>query len=154
MRGIEQMRNRFWSVGAVALILFLLVAGSLLPIPIPISRGLNSEPIRAMVSILCITLLVHAWFRQRAYTRTWHELVLVTLLLSLPALAFTWLGLNVIRSYSYDGEQGFGLYWVVVQLQDIIIWCGEIIGVIAVLWSLAELGLWVIGRHSPSHARP
>jgi hypothetical protein len=54
--------------------------------------------------VLCVALLIHSWFMQRRFTRTPQRLVLLTLVLCLPALASIWLGLNVIRFYSYAPE--------------------------------------------------
>ena len=70
----------------------------------------RSEPVRALAAIVCLGLLVQSWFVQKQYARSRRQLVLVTLILSLPALASVWLGLNVIRFYSYDGDPGPGIY--------------------------------------------
>jgi hypothetical protein len=96
--------TRTWSLFAVFVILGLVVSGILL-----------SELGRAVASVLCILLLIQSWIIQRKYARSRERLVLLSLVLSLPALAAFWLGLNVLRFYLYDPESPAQLYSAVVR---------------------------------------
>jgi len=144
MSNSAQFVTRFWSAAAVIVIFGLLVIGSLLPKP---ARTIaNSEPVRAVASVLWIALLAHSWVKQRRYTRTWQGLTFVTLVLCLPTLAAFWLGLNVIRFYSYAPDFDSSVYWVVVQLQSVIQWCGVALGIVVALWSIIEISRWLVKR--------
>lgn len=81
---------------------------------------LRSEPGRAVASVVCLALVMQSWFTQRRYVKSRERLVLVALALSLPALASVWLGLNVLRFYSYDPVSDISVYSTVVRLQAII----------------------------------
>ena len=147
------MLERFWSSGVVILIFGVLVLGTEFLEKGATRTAIRSESGHALASVLSIALLIHAWLKQRTYIKTWHGLVLSTLVLGLPALACTWLGLNVIRFYSYAPDAGHNIYWFVVQTQDIIVWSGKAVMVIVVLWSIFELAFWLGKRVSPSQAR-
>lgn len=139
--------TRFWSAAAVVIIFGLLVIGSLLPNPARLIA--NSEPVRAVASVLWIALLVHSWVQQRRYIRTLRGLTFVTFILSLPALASFWLGLNVIRFYSYAPESEPNVYSVVIQLQSVIEWCGAVLGIVVALWFIIEVAHWLVKRFLP-----
>ena len=130
---------RFWSVAAVIVILGLVPFGFL-----------GSEPRRAFASILCVALLIHSWFMQRRFIRTPQRLVLLTLVLCLPALASLWLGLNVIRFYSYAPESEASVYSAVIRLQVVIEWCTATVGAVVVFWTIVELARWLVNRISPA----
>ena len=76
-------------------------------------------------------LLIHSWSLQKHYTQIRFHLLFWTLILLLPMLGAIWLGLNVIRVYTYnyavDYSRHIGdfrqiLYWNVVKIQDLIVW--------------------------------
>src|SRR5882762_5684255 len=123
--------TRSWSMGVVFVILGLIFLGVL-----------PSEPGRAVASILCLALLVHSWLAQRRHVQT-RQLLFLTLLLSLPALASLWLGLNVIRFYSYAPESSAPVYWAMVRSQNVIEWCARALVVAVTLWTVAALGRWL-----------
>ncbi len=100
---------RSWSLIVVFAIFGLVLSGMLL-----------SEPGRAVASVLCMALLMQSWVTQRRYAKSRERLVLLTLALGIPALASLWLGLNVLRFYSYAPESRAHLYSAVVRLQEII----------------------------------
>jgi hypothetical protein len=137
MSKTSQALARCWSVTAVIVILGLVLLGFL-----------RSELGHGFASILCLALLTHSWLIQRSYTRTSQRLVFLTLVLCLPALASFWLGLNVIRFYSYDPEPGPDVYTVVILLQNIIEWCTAAVGVAVLLWAIVELARWLAKRVS------
>jgi len=126
---------RSWSMGIVFCII-----GSVL------SGFLRSEPGRAFASILCLALLIHSWLMQRRYTRTPQRLVFLTLVFCLPTLASLWLGLNVIRFYSYAPESEPNLYSTVCGLQEVIAWCALAVGMVVVFWTIVDLACWLAKR--------
>lgn len=128
---------RSWSL-IVVLAIFGLVLSSIL----------RSEPARAVASVLCMTLVVQSWIEQLKYTKSRERLVLFTLALSLPALASLWLGLNVMRFYSYAPESRAPLYSAVVRLQAIIQNVAYAIGLVVLFWSIVELSCFLAKRVS------
>ncbi len=128
---------RSWSL-IVVLAIFGLVA----------SGKLSSEPARAGASFLCLGLVTQSWIIQRRYTKNRERLVLLTLVLSLPALGSLRLGLNVLRFYSYAPESQASLYSVVVRLQGIIQEAGYAISMVVAYWTIVELSCFLAGRIS------
>ncbi len=128
---------RSWSLIAVVAIFGLVVSGILL-----------SEPGRAVASVLSLALVIQSWVMQRKYARTRERLVLLTLALSLPALASLWLGLNVLRFYSYAPESRAQLYSSVVRLQEMIQSVAYAIGLVVVFWTIVELSCFLAERIS------
>src|SRR5258708_19777844 len=128
---------RSWSLIGVVGILGVVVWGILL-----------SEPGRAGASVLSLALVIQSWVMQRKYARTRERLVLLTLALSLPALASLWLGLNVLRFYSYAPESRAQLYSSVVRLQEMIQSVAYAIGLVVVFWTIVELSCFLAERIS------
>jgi hypothetical protein len=143
-----QFIARFWSA-AVAFVVLGLVVLTRFPLPEPTPRIVFSELDLAVASTASITLLVHSIVTQRRYTRTLQGRTLIRLFLLLPALAALWLGLNVIRVYSYAPDAGLNVCWFVVETQDVIVWSGGILGVVVAIWSSIEGALWVVKRFLP-----
>jgi hypothetical protein len=75
----------------------------------------------------------------------WFEGSAVNPILLLPALGSIWLGLNVVRYYSHDPESPESLYSTVVRIQDVLVSCGFVVGLIAMQWLIAEIAM-VVGR--------
>jgi hypothetical protein len=138
----SQIVARFWSLGLVAVIVLALVLSNV-----------QSEPVRAIASAGCIGLLVHSWFMLRRYAPDRRRLWLITLALCLPTLAFVWLGLNVIRFYTYPGDSDSGVYGQVIQLQSGIQWGFAAVACVVVLWAIFELVHTVVQRISTSRER-
>ncbi len=128
---------RSWSLIAVVAIFGLVVSGIL-----------QSEPSRAGASVVCSALVIQSWVVQRRYARTREQLALITLALSLPALASLWLGLNVLRFYSYAPESRARPYLVVIRLQEIIQSVAFAIGLVVVFWTIVELSCFLAERIS------
>jgi hypothetical protein len=128
---------RSWSLIAVVAIFALVLSGILL-----------SEPGRAVASVLSMALVIQSWIMQRRYARTRERLVLFTLALSLPAFASLWLGLNVLRFYSYAPESRAQLYSSVVRLQEMIQSVAYAIGLVVVFWTIVELSCFLAERIS------
>jgi len=118
------------------------------------TRGFGGyyEIARVVLSVVCIGLLVHSWFMQRRYAQSKWRLGFFTLLLSLPMLGCVWLGLNVIRSYSYDfavdynrnlGNWRQNLYGYAVESQDMIVLFAKVLGIALALWLMVDLVRWM-----------
>jgi hypothetical protein len=91
---------------------------------------------------------MQSWFAQRRYVRNRERLVLAALALSLPALASLWLGLNVLRFYSYAPESQARLYSTVVRLQTIIEGVACPIGLVVFFWTIVEVSCSLAKRIS------
>ena len=107
-----------------------------------------SEPGRAVVAFICFVLVVQSWLVQRKYTKSREYLALWTLGLSLPALASLWLGLNVLRFYSYDGDSPTTIHFVVTRLQAMIDACAVAIAAVVTLWTIGEFAAFLARRIS------
>jgi hypothetical protein len=108
----------------------------------------RSEPGRAVASVVCLGLVIQSWLTQRRYVKSRERLVLVALGLSLPALASVWLGLNVLRFYSYDPVSDISVYSVVVRLQAIIEGVAYAIGLVVFFWTIVEISCFLAERIS------
>jgi len=128
---------RSWSLIVVFAIFGLVVSGIF-----------SSEPGRAVASALCMALVIQSWVMQRRYAKNRERLVLLTLALTLPALASLWLGLNVLRFYAYAPESRGRLYSAVVRLQDLIQSVAYAIGLVVVFWTIVELSCFLAERIS------
>ena len=133
--------RRGWSMLALFGIFYLIMSGTIL-----------SQQGRAAAAVLSFGLVVQSWFAQRRYTRTRSMLVLLSFILSLPALGSLWLGLNVLRFYSYAPESRALLYSGVVRLQEVIADCACAIGIIVLFWSTAEVATFLGKRISKKFA--
>jgi len=129
--------TRTWSLFAVFVVFGLVVSGILL-----------SEPGRAVASVLCILLLIQSWVIQRKYARSRERLVLLSLALSLPALAALWLGLNVLRFYSYNPESPAQVYSAVVHIQEVVQNLALAVGLVVLFWAIVDLSCFLAGRIS------
>ena len=132
---------RSWSVVAVLAIFWLVVSGLL-----------ASEPARAVASLLCIGLLIQSWVMQRRYARTHERLAFLTVALCLPALAALWLGLNVLRFYSYAGDFPTQTYSTVVRLQGIIQSVAYAGALVVGFWAIVEISCSLAERISGKFA--
>jgi hypothetical protein len=101
-----------------------------LGLPLMVFFVLDRYETRVITSIACMILLIHSWFMQRRYTQNRFHLLFWTLVLFLPMLGASWLGLNVIRAATYNyavdyqrhhGDFRQSLYWNVVTIQGLII---------------------------------
>jgi hypothetical protein len=121
---------RFWSL-ALAL---------LVPVVEIFAEGghIDYEVERAVVAFLGISLLVHSWFMQRRDVKSIWSLAFWTLLLTLFALGFLWLGLNSIRGSTYPNDPHASnlAYWFAVEWQDRIIFLARVLA--------AALGVWIV----------
>ncbi len=135
--------SRYWSL--VVAILFPLFA---IATESAARLGEYDVVLQAILSVICLALFVHSWFMQRRYTQNKWRLSFFTLLLIFFALVPLWLGLNVIRNYSYNAgvEQMYSLYSDVVILQDAIVWLAKTLCVVVSLWMIVDSGRWLVKR--------
>jgi hypothetical protein len=122
-----------------------------LGLPVMVYILLDRNVARTITSILCIILLVHSWLMQNRYAQSRLRLLLWTFVLLLPMLGAIWLGLNVIRSNTYEfavdyarhlGDFRQSLYWHVVETQDQIVWIAK-----ADLLPIALLAILAFRKH-------
>jgi hypothetical protein len=120
--------KRGWSLLLLATLFLLIISGTL-----------SSEPGRAVVAVLSFVLIAHCWFVEYKHVKSRSRLVLLALVLALPTLGALWLGLNVIRFYSYAPEAPTSLYSTVVRIQSNVVDLAIVIGLVAMQWSVAEV---------------
>jgi hypothetical protein len=133
--------RRGWSV-LVVFGLFCLIASGII----------RSQPARAAVAALSLGLVLESWFALRRCAKTRSALALMSFALSLPALGSLWLGLNVVRFYSYAPELDASLYATVVRFQEVIVDCATAIAIIVFFWSTAEAAKFLGKRISNKFA--
>jgi hypothetical protein len=73
---------------------------------------------------------------------------LITLALMLPAIVAAWLGLNVIRFYSYNSQLTNVTYSNVIRLQSFLESCAMVVAGVVVLWSIVE-GVRALAKRLP-----
>jgi hypothetical protein len=135
--------DRYWSLAAALLLPVIEFSCEGI-----IRLFMDYEVARAMLSVACIALLIHSWFMQRKYAKSKWRLAFFTLLLSLIALGPLWLGLNVIRAYSYpeNWKTDVALYENICYLQDIVEQLAKVLGIAVVLWTIVDLVRWLAKR--------
>jgi hypothetical protein len=105
------------------------------------------EVVRVVISVVCLTLLVHSWFMQRRYTQSRWRLGFWTLLLSLVVLGPIWLGVNVLRFYAYPSNWNRWELWQnVCYLQYRVEQLAQVLGIAVVLWMIIDLARWLAKR--------
>jgi len=143
MTKLSKLLARYWS----------LATAILLPVIELLTEGVirlfaDYEVARAVLSVVCIALLVHSWFLQRKYAESKWQLAFFTLLLTLVALGPVWLGLNVMRAHFYP------LNWVtdealwanICNLQYRVMQLAEVLGIAVLLWVIVDLVRWLAKR--------
>jgi hypothetical protein len=144
MLKLSKLLARYWS----------LATAILLPLIEVLTEGLirlfiDYEVSRAILSVVCIALLVHSWFMQRKYAESKWQLAFFTLLLTLVALGPVWLGLNVMRAHFYPlnwTTDEILLYTNICDLQDRVIQLAEVLGIAVALWVIVDRVRWLIKR--------
>jgi hypothetical protein len=105
-----------------------------------------SEPLRGVISIACIGLAVYQWTIYRRRQR-FSLAGLVSLTLAMVSL---WLGLNVVRYYTYPGHSMEILRWYgfVVHVQALLMWPILCSVLVVILWSVIYLAHLIANRAS------
>jgi hypothetical protein len=145
MLKLSKLFARYWS----------LATAILLPVIEFLTEGLTRplgdyEVARAVLSVVCIALLVHSWFMQRKYAENKWRLAFFTLLLTLVVLGPVWLGLNVMRAHFYPMNwiTDQALYGNICDLQDRVTQLAEVLGIAVALWAIVDLVRWLTKRIS------
>ena len=126
---------RYWPLVTIVVALGLVAKGYVL-----------SESLRGVISIACIGLAVYQWTNYRTRQRfSLAGFVLLTL-----TMISVWLGLNVLRAYTYPRHSMEILRWhgLVVRAQELLMW--PILGAVLIvtLWAIINLAHWIAGRVS------
>lgn len=135
MQIVRNLLNRFWSFALV----FVLPAAELF------AERFSWYPdfviMRAILSAVCIALLVHSWFMQRKNAESGWRLTFWTLLLLFFVLEFLWLALNSVRGPNYPADFAADnrAYWFAVEWQDRIVFSAEVVAGLAGLWVVIEI---------------
>jgi hypothetical protein len=106
----------------------------------------SSEPLRGVISIMCIGLAVYQWTIYRRGQRfSLPGFVLLTL-----TMVSLWLGLNVIRYYTYPRHSMGILGWhgLVIRTQELLMWPILCAVLIVTLWAIIDLAHWIARRVS------
>ena len=142
MQVIRELLKRFWSLALV----FILPAVELF------AERFSWYPdwgiARAILSAVCIALLIHSWFMQRRSVKSRWRLTFWTLVLLFFALEFLWLALNSIRGPNYpdDFTAPNRVYRFAVEWQDRCVISAEAIAAIVGLWIAIDLIRWLDRR--------
>lgn len=105
-------------------------------------REILDEGIRLAVSLITIALLSWQWVLYRKTTSGTHFAFLAAVLatLSLPAV---WLALNVIRFYTYDGDNTDSLagsvHHLVIRVQEGLVWACFVAIAVALVLGVSDI---------------
>lgn len=142
MEKVRALSMRFWSLALVVC----------LPVAELFSEKSRLWPdyeiMRAIVSSMCIALLVHSWFQQRKNVKSRWRLTFWTLLLLFFVLEFFWLALNSIRGSTYpvDFRADNRAYWFAVVWQDRVVLLAKALVGISGSWVAFDLARWIAHR--------
>ena len=139
MNSLRNSGARFWSLGLAILIPVIEVLSEIL-----FEGGLdNIQFRRTVVAVAGIALLIHAWNMQRRNVNSILKLAFWTMLLTLLALGFMWLGLNTIRGYTYpeDFRAENWWFWHVGEWQDWIFSGAKVLAAVLGVWIVVDLVL-------------
>ena len=106
---------------------------------------LRSDVLHAVLAVTCIGLMFYQWRAYRS-SDTGVRLVFWRLVVSGLALASLWLGLNVIRVYTYDGGESGRVYGFVVRVQDRLVEVTLALLAILIAWVMFDLARWTINK--------
>jgi hypothetical protein len=99
------------------------------------------EVARAVLSVICIALLVHSWFIQRRYVQNRWRLAFFTVFVSFVILGPVWLGLNVLRAHCYPlnwSNHEVTVYSNICELQYRIEQFAKVLGIIIAIWIIGD----------------
>ena len=108
---------------------------------------LNSEIVRAVLAVLCTSLMFYQWLIYRKTNRGM-QLFFLSLVVGGLALSSVWIGLNVVRFYTYDPESHRLWAWhmLIVHIQEIVKWAVVGLAAVAFLCGLLLLARWINER--------
>ena len=100
-----------------------------------------------MLAIVCIVLAIYQW---KILRRT-QRLSLPGLLLLTLVMVSLWIGLSVIRFYTYPTDSVrhmLPLYGVVVRAQRLLIWPVVASVFVVTIWTIVRVSRWLSSRAS------
>jgi hypothetical protein len=108
---------------------------------------LRSEIVRAVLAVVCTGLMIFQWLIYRKTDRG-TQLLLLSLVVTTLGLSSVWLGLNVVRFYTYDPEspQTWAWHTLIAHVQEIIEWVIVALASVVVLWGLLLVARWLNRR--------
>jgi hypothetical protein len=128
---------RFWSLGLAIIIPVIEILIETL-----FESGQDTIEIRrTVVALVGIALLIHAWNMQRRDVNSTWRLTFWTMLLTLLALGFLWLGLNTSRGNTYpaDFSADNWWFWHVCEWQDWIFSGAKVLAAVLAVWIVVDL---------------
>jgi hypothetical protein len=105
----------------------------------------QSEIVRAVVAVVCIALMVVQWLIYRKAT-TGELFAFLSVIAGGFGLANLWLLLNVVRFYTYDADSGSGVHFLVIRIQDALLWVVVAVLAVTCVWALSVVARW-LGRN-------
>jgi hypothetical protein len=108
---------------------------------------LRSDIVRAVLAVGCTGLMIFQWLIYRKTDRG-TQLLFLSLLVRTLGLSSVWLGLNVVRVYTYDTEspQIWARHMLIVDVQEIIQWTVVALATVVFLGGLLLLARWLNRR--------
>ena len=115
----------------------------------------QSEVVRAVLAVTCIALMAFQWALYRK-TVGGSKFLLLSLIVAWFTLASLWLGLNVVRYYTYNPESARTWAWhtLVAQIQTPILWAMALLIPVVFTWVLWLFVHWISGRVRNLTSRP
>ena len=103
---------------------------------------LASEVLRAVLAIACIALMLDQW---QVYRRSasGERFAFLSLLVVGFILASLWLGLNVVRFYTYDGDAPGRICGLVVRVQERLVWIMAGLLIVVAAWVVVYFAVWL-----------
>jgi hypothetical protein len=108
---------------------------------------LHSEIVRALLAVGCTGLMIFQWLIYRKTDRG-TQLLFLSLVVTALGLSSVWLGLNVVRFYTYDPEspQTWAWHKLIAHVQEIIEWTVVALVSVVFLWGLLLVARWLNRR--------
>jgi hypothetical protein len=108
---------------------------------------LHSEIVRALLAVGCTGLMIFQWLIYRKTDRG-TQLLFLSLVVTALGLSSVWLGLNVVRFYTYDPEspQTWAWHMLIAHVQEIIEWTVVALVSVVFLWGLLLVARWLNRR--------
>lgn len=101
---------------------------------LPLAVVLRSERLRAVFAVGCFGLLIYQSFLYRR-AGTGLRYLSLSLIVIWAGLACVWLGLNVIRYYTYDPFSEHSIFTTVISAQDALLWPIRVLAVLVCVWA-------------------
>ncbi len=115
----------------------------------------TSEIVRAALAVTCIGLMAFQWaiYRKRFFGA---QLALLSLIVAWFIVASLWLGLNVVRYYTYNPEDARTWAWhtAVIQIQFPLAWAMVLLVPVVAVWLMFLFARWLSSKIRSVVSRP